>query len=522
MNKKKLKIGIEMLILIIVASTIILFIYYNQLEKIQLQKIIIPRVDLIEVKGKTWVEFYSRQCEDDPWKSESQKSYSKDETIKNHYRKQGIIIFDIKYERSNPNDTVCAACGCAAGPSIYFLISDIDLEKFSKILDYDRIPPGFINNIINANNNFAFDLYSEYKSGDENIFFSPYSISTALVMTYEGAGGQTAKEMQNVFYFPEDDLLRRSSYASLYNKINKDNQKYELNTANALWLAEDFYLLDNYKSLISNYYGGRLNNLDFKKKHEESRKIINTWVQYRTKDKIKDLIPAGSINPDTRMVLTNAIYFKGAWTKEFDEAETRDRNFRLSSGQNTQVKMMKKTGKEAKFAYTEDDEVQVLEMPYFGENLSMLILLPKDDDIKVLENSITNDKLTVWKNNLKEQRVDVFIPRFKFKSKYFMAETLVDMGMSSAFNESADFSGISNEGLYISDVIHQAFVEVNEKGTEAAAATAVIMDILSLGPDGPKMPVFMADHPFIFVIQEKDSGNILFMGRLSNPSQKQI
>ncbi|MDD2680706.1 MAG: serpin family protein [Patescibacteria group bacterium] len=382
-----------------------------------------------------------------------------------------------------------------------------------------EISEGDLDNVVEANNKFAFDLYSKYKTEEGNIFFSPYSISTALAMTYEGARGQTAEEMQSVFYFPEDVTARRSGYANLYNEINQDNKIYKLNTANALWAEQDYKFLDEYISSIDEYYAGKVTNLDFKKNPEKSRVTINDWVEDKTNDKIKDLIPAGSISDMTRLVLTNAIYFKGEWLKQFNENETRDDDFRISKNNSLKVKMMKKTGEEANFGYSENDEFQMLEMPYVGEKLSMLVLLPKDDKIDSLENSITAENLLEWKKGIEMQRVNVYLPKFKFETKYFMQKTLSEMGMPTAFRD-ADFSGMTGvQDLFIGDVIHQAFIDVGEDGTEAAAATAVVMKVSSVGPGGPVIPTFRADHPFIFIIQQKDSGNILFMGRVANPNK---
>ncbi len=393
-------------------------------------------------------------------------------------------------------------------------------EESTPIVDDNGVTPEEVSTVIEANNKFALDLYSRYKMKEDNIFFSPYSISTALAMTYEGAKGQTAEEMRSVFYFPEDDDERRSSYANLYKEINKEGKEYKLNTANALWAEHSFQFLDEYFNIVEEYYGGKVTNLDFKKDPEGSRIIINDWVEDKTNNKIKDLIPAGLIDPMTRLVLTNAIYFKGEWVKQFNEDATQEQNFRVSSSDGVKVQMMQRTDDESIFNYAEEEELQILEMPYSGEDLSMLIFLPKNDDMKALENSITIKKLTEWRANLEKKRVDIFIPKFKLETKYFMAQDLIEMGMPSAF-VSADFSGITGKkDLFISQVIHQAFVEVNEEGTEAAAATAVVMKITSTGSgSGPQIPTFRADHPFIFIIQQKDTGNILFMGRVNNPNE---
>ncbi len=379
-----------------------------------------------------------------------------------------------------------------------------------------------IETIVDANNQLALDLYLKYRSEEGNIFFSPYSISTALAMTYEGAKGQTAEEMQFVLHIPENANIRRANIEKIYNDINQDDKKYKLSTANALWAQEDFKFLDDYFSIVEEYYGGKVTNLNFDEKPEESRIIINNWVEDKTNNKIKDLIPVGIIKPRlTRLILTNAIYFKGNWVKQFNENDTKEQNFRLMpSNTNIKVPMIQRTDDESKFNYAENSDVQLLELPYSSEDLSMLILLPKDDNLEDLEKSFTLKKLTQWRDSLSEQRVNVYIPKFKFETKYFMAETLKDMGMPIAFSDNADFSGMTGKkDLKIYNVIHQAFVEVNEEGTEAAAATAVIMGrITSVGPE-PVIPTFRADHPFIFIIQQKDSGNILFMGRVSDPTK---
>lgn len=385
-----------------------------------------------------------------------------------------------------------------------------------------EVTPEDRNIIIEANNKFAFDLYSKYKTEEGNIFISPYSISTALMMTYEGAKGQTAKEMQEVIYIPENAELRRNAVSQIYNELNKGDKPYKLSTANALWAQEKFQFRKDYFNLVENYYGGSATNLDFVGNTEGSRLIINGWVEEQTNDKIKDLIPSGALTTDTRLVLTNAIYFKGEWVKQFNENDTKEQSFQITSSKNVQVPMMQRTDEESVFNYAENNDVQLLELPYSGEDLSMVIILPKDD-LENLEKSFTLNQLTKWKESLTEQRVNIYIPKFKFETKYFMKETLSEMGMPTAFSDSADFTGMEdepNEDLKIDKVIHQAFVEVNEEGTEAAAATAVIMGRItsSVGSE-PRIPTFRADHPFIFIIQQKDTGNILFLGRVNNPTK---
>ena len=373
-----------------------------------------------------------------------------------------------------------------------------------------------IQDVVNANNQFAFELYSELdKNEDGNMFYSPYSISAALAMTYEGAEGQTANEMKSVFHFPEDNILR-TNFAAIYNDINKENKNYELKTGNALWVQQDFPFLQEYISEVENYYGGKAAMLDFVKETERSRETINNFIEEQTNDKIKDLIPAGYLDKMTRLVLTNAIYFKGIWEWEFDKTDTRDGIFRITSDNTVEIPIMHMNPEDAKFNYAETEKLQILELPYKGEKISMLILLPIED-LNTIESVLTTEKLNEYKSQMKETKLDsISLPKFEFDTKYFMKDTLISLGMPTAFSDDADFSGMTGKkDLYISNVIHQAYVAVDEKGTEAAAATAVIMRELSAMPTN----VFRADHPFIFIIQEKETGNILFLGRVIDPTK---
>ncbi len=388
------------------------------------------------------------------------------------------------------------------------------------VLDDSLATQEGVSSVVDANNKFAIDLYSRYKGDEGNIFFSPYSISTALAMTYEGARGQTAEEMRNVLYFPEDNDTRRYSFARIQNEMNKRDKRYQLSTANALWAQKDYPFLEEYFSLMGKHYDAKITNLDFAGETETSRITINSWVEGKTNNKIKDLIPRDKLGPDIMLVLTNAIYFKGDWLKQFDKKNTMEKDFRASPASTVKAQMMSLNGEEAVFNYTETDELQVLELPYAGNELSMIVLLPKGDDLTWLEDSISTDNLTAWRSSLMQQKVNVFMPKFKFETKYSMGNTLKKMGMPAAFTDpnidpnGADFSGMDGgKRLFIGFVIHQAYVDVNEEGTEAAAATAVGMGVTAYQPTA----TFNADHPFIFIIQEKKTGNILFMGRVSNP-----
>ncbi len=380
------------------------------------------------------------------------------------------------------------------------------------------------NTIAIANNQFAFDLYSQYRSKDGNIFYSPYSISSALAMTYEGAAGKTAEEMQAVLHFPQDADARREAFLQMDQQLNKKDKQYKLSVANALWAQKGFPFLGGYFSLVDKYYGGKVTNLDFARAAEKARQTINRWVEAKTNKKIKDLIPKGILGGGTRLVLTNAIYFKGDWLRKFDKKDTKKQEFRVSSEKKVEVPMMYMAGKKDELRYGETDALQILELPYQGLELDMFIVLPREDDLKAVEEGLGAGQLSSWKSLLALEKVNVYLPKFKFETKYFMAKDLQTMGMPSAFTPGIDFGGMADfsgmtgdRKLNIDEVIHQAFVEVNEEGTEAAAATAVIMKMMA-GPQPPRPPkTFKADHPFIFIIQDRATDNILFMGRVAEP-----
>jgi len=378
--------------------------------------------------------------------------------------------------------------------------------------------PQGVQDVVEANNEFAFDLYSELdKSENGNIFYSPYSISAALAMTYEGAKGQTANEMKSVFHFPESNILR-PNFAKIYNNINEGADDYELRTGNALWVQQDYPLLEDYTARVEKYYGGKATNVDFIEETENSRQTINSFIEEQTNNKIKDLIPAGFLDAMTRLVLTNAIYFKGIWEWQFDKADTYEGDFKITNDNIVKTEMMNMNPDKdkVKFNYADTGDLQILELPYKGDKISMLLLLPSEN-LDVIEPVLTAEKLNEYKSQMKETELDsISIPKFEFDTKYFMKETLSALGMPTAFSQNADFSGMTGvKDLYIDFVIHQAYVKVDEEGTEAAAATAVGMKLTAVMPSN----VFKADHPFIFIIQEKETGNILFFGRVVDPTK---
>ncbi|WFN34510.1 serpin family protein [Methanogenium sp. S4BF] len=378
--------------------------------------------------------------------------------------------------------------------------------------------------ILEANTLFAYDLYhtlsSDKEYAEQNIFFSPYSISTALALTYEGAKGATAEEIRSVFYFPVDDAVRQEGYAALIAGLNSPDAAYMLSTANALWAEESYPFLPAYTGIAQQYYAAEVRNMDFISSPEESRLTINRWVEDRTEDRITDLIPQGAITPLTRLVITNAVYFKGTWVLQFDENKTQPAVFRTGQGKSVTVDMMQRTDDDAIYPYAETDDLQILRMPYeheSGKALSMLVLLPKDGDITTAEAALGTTELAEAVSSMEERQVEVFFPKFTLETTYFLPDTLAVMGMPTAFGDEADFSGMDNTRfLFITDVIHKAFVEVNEEGTEAAAATAVIVG-RAVSVESP-VPVFRADHPFVFMITDDETGMLLFMGRVADPT----
>ena len=367
-----------------------------------------------------------------------------------------------------------------------------------------------------ANNRFAFSFFSNIlQQNNGNVFFSPYSISNAFSMVYEGARGSTADEIQSVFHFIPDDTIRKNYVKAVNSELNSPNQQYKLDIANALWIQNDYRIVKNYADTLQQYYFANATNLDFKTKSEESRQTINNWVANKTNQKIIDLLPTGSINQYTRVVLTNAIYFKGNWTNQFAGYETRDENFTTSYQKTVKVPMMQTL---ASFKYFADDSLQVLKMPYQGGSLSMIVLLPKDNDLKSLTSSLSVEKLHYWNANLTTEQVLVYLPKFTLNTKYVLNDNLASLGMPSAFlPDVADFTGMTgNKDLSISAAVHQAFVKVDEKGTEAAAATGAVFQTTS-------MPLskytFRVDHPFVFLIYDEQTDLILFMGQVVDPSR---
>ncbi len=367
-------------------------------------------------------------------------------------------------------------------------------------------------------NAFAVDLYKQIRKPDGNLIFSPYSVSMCLAMAYAGARGNTESQMAKALRFGLDQPKLNEAFGALNAQIlaaGKD-KAVEINVANALWVEKTYSLLNKYLESVRINYQGGVEQLDFLHGPDAARKTINIWVEKQTKDKIKNLLAPGTISADTPLVLTNAIYFKGAWQSPFREKITREDPFTLLGGKEIRVPMMRRKDS---FRYAEEQDLQVLEAPYKGGEFAMIALLPaKQKRLEDFERSITFDRLNQWTRNLQMRQVEVYLPKFKMTSGFPLKTALTGLGMTDAFSPKADFSGMTpKKSLFIGDVVHKAFVEVNEEGTEAAAATAVVMETALPPKKLPPVPVFRADHPFLFLIVHKRSNCVLFFGRVTKP-----
>jgi serpin B len=370
--------------------------------------------------------------------------------------------------------------------------------------------------LVKGDNAFAFNLYDQLRAKDGNVFFSPYSISTALAMTYAGARGDTADEMAKALHFTlSPDDLHRGEAALLAGLNGGGKQRgYQLNIANALWGQQGYGFKDDFLKLTQTHYGTGLRQVDFISNTEAARQTINAWVEKETKDKIKELLREGVLKPTTRLVLTNAIYFKGDWASPFKKDQTRDEEFNTGT-EKLKAPMMHQS---ARFKYLESDGVQALELPYAGKELSMVVLLPKKaDGLAEMEKTLSAEKVSGWLGKLREQEVVVALPKFKTTCEYSLREPLEALGMRKAFGPTADFSGMNGkkDDLFISAVVHKAFVDVNEQGTEAAAATGVVVGRKAVQVRAE----FRADHPFVFLIRDTRNDSVLFLGRVSNPTK---
>jgi serine protease inhibitor len=370
-----------------------------------------------------------------------------------------------------------------------------------------------------GNTAFAFDLYSQLRSQEGNLFLSPYSISTALAMAYGGARGETAAQMAKATHFGLAQEKLHPAFAALESGLNAVQQKgqVKLAVANSLWPQKGHAFLPAYLNLCRINYGVAITPLDFAGAAEPARQTINAWVEDKTNRKIQELLKPGMLNAETRLVLVNAIYFKGNWAGQFDKQLTKAGPFHVSAAMTVETPIMQ-AAKE--FRYAESPEAQVLELPYAGYDLSMLVLLPRAaNSLAALERSLSPAKLYAWIRSLRSREVQLWLPKFKTTSEFSLNQTLAALGMTDAFSDRADFSGMDGtKNLFISAVVHKAFVEVNEEGTEAAAATGVVGTLKGI-PIPEEPVVFRADHPFLFLIRDNRAGSILFLGRIADPTR---
>ncbi|AWV90223.1 serpin family protein [Bradymonas sediminis] len=373
--------------------------------------------------------------------------------------------------------------------------------------------------LVAGNTEFALDLYKKIAEEDKNLFYSPFSISEALAMTYAGARGETASQMAETLHFNSKQGLVHPAFNWLdahlmdlgETPVLEDSSPFELAVANSIWGQIDYAFETNFLDTLALNYGAGLNTLDFAAAPEQSRQTINGWVEAQTNDRIKDLIPEQMITTDTKMVLTNAIFFKASWLNPFQEEMTIEGDFTRRDGSTVSAQMMRQT---TGFMHAQMDGFQAVSLPYDGGDVSMLVILP--EDIEAFEAELDADTLADTVAAMESTTVHLTLPKFEYTLPLTLSEVLPELGMPLAFSDNADFSGMSTTSqLRIAEVVHKAFVAVDESGTEAAAATAVIMEDTA----APVDPIeFKADKPFIFMIRANQTGSLLFVGRVSDPS----
>jgi serpin B len=381
-------------------------------------------------------------------------------------------------------------------------------------------PQEQVSPVVEAGNHFAFDLYERLRGSDGNLFFSPASISVALAMTYVGAAENTEAEMAKTLHLQMPKSQVNDEMRALLASWKSANKKqgYRLNVANRLWGQQDYKFLDDYLRVTREDYGAELARVDFNQP-DAARETINKWVEDNTQEKIKNLIPSASAVQGARLVLTNAVYFKGDWQDPFDKNRTRDQDVHVSTTRDVKTPLMQQ---QHRLRYATGEGLQLLELPYGDGSLSMVVLLPKKvDGLGELEEKLTAASLQNLRASASSRDVIVFLPKFRTTAEFQLGGTLKSMGMASAFDPStADFSGMTGKKeLFISAVLHKAFVDVNEEGTEAAAATGVVMRPMAMRRPPEPPPVFRADHPFVFLIRDNRNGAILFLGRVTDPTK---
>lgn len=373
--------------------------------------------------------------------------------------------------------------------------------------------------VLARGDDFGFQLFSRLRNTAGNLVFSPASIRIALAMTYGGARGETAQQMMRTLSFPADDVTATHRAYGNALRVWNATESATLRVANRIYAERTAPIEPAFTGLTRDSYAAEARSVDFIGAFEPARLEINEWIAAQTERRIEDLLPPGSLDSLTRLVLANAIYFKGTWRTQFDPARTTPMSFTLADGGRPFVNMMQT---KARFSYARHpDGLRILEMPYAGDQLRMVWLLPEAvDGLAALEARLDAAALRRWRAATREVEVEVGIPRFRLEPPTTtLSRTLTAMGMPLAFDPRADFTGIATlpGGLYISEVFHKAFIEVNEEGTEAAAATAVVMVTRGMAGPEPERPRFYADHPFLFALVDQRTGSILFLGRVADP-----
>ena len=420
---------------------------------------------------------------------------------------------------------VSSACGAAPAPSTTANVAQSSLKRITS----PNIPAADAQTLVAGNNAFALDIYGALRAQAGNLILSPFSISLALAMTYAGARGETEAQMADTLHFelPQGELhpafnALDQDLASRGQGTSGEQEPLQLNIANAVWAEQTYPFLPEFLDTIAANYGAGIRLADFVNQFEKVRKEINDWVSEQTQEKIKDLLAEGTLSTDTRMVLVNAIYFKADWLSQFDAADTTDTPFHLLDGTDVTVKMMNQG---TFMPYYQGDGFQAVELPYaddpsspLGESAVMDIFLPDEGNFEAFESALNAELFNETINGFQPAGMLLSLPKFTFESSFNLSDTLQSMGMLDAFDENrSNFSGMSERNdLYISNVIHKAFVAVDEQGTEAAAATAVIVDAVSAIMYDVTLTI---DRPFIFVIRDMPSGQILFIGRVLDPSK---
>ena len=367
-------------------------------------------------------------------------------------------------------------------------------------------------NSIESNNQFGFDFYQKIRT-NSNFVFSPASISSAFAMTYNGAAGNTFNEMAQVFHFNKNLIEFNSDYKNLFT-LDEKQKDFQFYNANSLWIQEGLEIEHDFLDVNKTYYEASLNLMDFIKNAEKSRITINDWVSKKTHNKINDLLGPSSIDNATRLVLVNALYFKGSWKKQFKKDHNTKENFQVGKRDYIETEFMNTS---INTWYFQDKYAEIVDIPYSNDDYSLMVIVPKCyRKFKKLEKKLNFEYYNNFIAKKEKKQVKLSIPKFNIKSDYDLGETLIKMGLKDAFTSNADFSGITKqEKLYISEAIHKATIEINEEGTEAAAATAVVMRKTSVLLDNIELKI---DKPFIYILRNNKTNCIYFMGKIVNPN----